>query len=154
MSAMTESQPAERLRERLESQHPGWRGRLRVDTDGAVQTVALDVPSHSGHRLAVEISPSEARVSYHDGLPPGPAEKQFIWANDPLSDGIEAVCRFVEDLTHGHVVLVRRRLSRLIRFLRMDEAESLLSFVPAAELAIWSSRRRGAIVKSWTWDGP
>jgi hypothetical protein len=147
-----ESQARELLRQRLLRRCPEWNGGIRVENSGEAPIVALEVPGHPGHRLSVAISGREATIAYDDGRPPGPAEKLLLWGSDPPADGVDAICGFVEALIRGEVALVRERVSGLIRILRGDKAESILRFVPAAELARWSARRRRRILRAWAWD--
>jgi hypothetical protein len=140
------------LVDRLGREHPEWCRRLRVEEAVGEQVVKGDVPGRAGHELSVVLSDAEATVAYRDGLPPGPAEKLFIWGDAPASEGIEAVVRFVDDLIRGETVLVRERIPALARLLRRDGAESLLRFVTVAELADWPPRKRRAVDRVWAWD--
>lgn len=152
MASPSDPEATRLLRERIARERHDWDRHIRIEDAEGIETVALDVPGHPGHRLSVVISKTEAMVAYSDGLPPGPAEKLLVWGNADVSDGVEAVAGFLGRLFRGDVVLVRERASHFTRILRGDEVDSLLRFESASEITGWPARRRGKIVRAWAWS--
>jgi hypothetical protein len=144
---------AEQLRGRLLGDHPDWVDRIVLDCASERPLLTFAPPHWPEHRMTIEICRREATVAYSDGLPPGPAEALFIWGDAPTSQGIKAICSHVDALVDGRLVLVRERLSRVVQFLRRHDCDSLLDFVPKAELNRWSRRRRHRILSAWSWSG-
>jgi len=143
---------ARELRQRLLRRYPAWSHDLNMDSSGEVPILTLRLHHCPEHELAIEVRRSEATVTYNDGLPPGPAERLFIW-DDDLGDGLDSVCEFIAEFVRGGIVLVRERLSRLVRFLRRHDCESVLYFARASDIEQLSRRRRRRIYRVWPWDG-
>ena len=141
------------LCDRLAKSHPEWINNLRVDESAELPVVVLSLPHCPGHELSIEVQRTEATVAYSDGLPPGPAERLFVCATDTAEEGLDAVCEWIASLVRGEIILVRERLSRLVRFIRRQDCESLLWFVDGDEFKHWSLRRRRRVLRAWSWDG-
>lgn len=140
------------LRERLLKKYPEWTD-LRFASSGDVPILRLSLPHREDHELSVEVGRTEATVAYSDGLPPGPAEQLFIWNDDQLEEGLDAVCEHIAGLVRGEVLLVREQLSRFTQFVRRHDCDSLLWFVATEDFERWSRRRRRRVQRVWSWDG-
>jgi hypothetical protein len=140
------------LQERLLESHQEWSENLFVDLSGNLPILTLVLPHCRKHELSIEICRTEATVAYSDGIPPGPAEAVFVWGDDPLGKGLDAVFEHIAALVQGKVILVRERLPRVVQFVRGHDCDSLLWFVPIDEFKGWSSRRQRRVLRIWSWD--
>ncbi|HYJ33584.1 MAG TPA: hypothetical protein VE326_10230 [Candidatus Binatia bacterium] len=124
-----------------------------VDSMTVHMSVRLPVPGRPGHELRADLYEEGATIAYDDGVPPGPAEKILVWG--AASDGaiLGAVIGALEEIFAGRVVLVREPLSGWVRFIRRQDCDSLLGFVPSEEFRRWPGRRRERLLGSWTWSG-
>lgn len=139
------------LAERLRTLHPELHP--SVDSAQVHMSVHLPVPGRPGHELRADLYEEGATIAYDDGLPPGPAEKILVWGT--ASDGaiLYAVIGAMEEVFANRVVLVREPLSGWVRFLRRQDCDSVLGFVPLEDFRRWPKRRRKRLLRSWTWSG-
>ena len=141
------------VHEALLRSYPEWTDKLRFDRSGDLPMLTLVSPHCPPHELSVEVCRTQATIAYSDGLPPGPAERLFIWNDAPLDEGLDAVRESVAALVQGKIILVRERLSPFIRLLRRRDCDSLLWFVANRDFERWSRRRRRRVQRAWSWDG-
>jgi hypothetical protein len=93
-------------------------------------SVSLTIPiaDRPTHRLNVLQRGDTIEVAYHDGLPPGPAEAQFILERGQEPAVVRHAFDFVEAILQWRVRAVREPLPWWVRLVRRD-CDSLLRFV-------------------------
>ena len=107
----------------------------------------ISVPGRQTHTLSFMIGGNEIEVHYADGEPPGAAERLFVFQDAQRAEAIESVADFVSKVVQEHVAMARERLPRLIRFIRRDDCDSLLRFMPPEEAT--QKRKRMRAIYSW-----
>lgn len=142
---------AAELRSLLIDRFPAWAGHLRASRPGSdvdQSLLSLPVPAHRGHSLELAVESTEVTVSWHDGRPPGPAERLFVFPESERADAHRVIVSFISDLVKGDWLLVRERLGPITRLLRGRDCDSIASFVHADDLGRIPARRI-ATVDSW-----
>ncbi len=118
----------------------GWTVEIE-DDDLSGLCAVIAVPGSSEHVLRFRSEPNSVEVGYDDALPPGPAERLFVFEPHELEDALaHGVVAFVQELVNEEVLVVRERLflagSRSqLRFRRRSE---LSRRAIARSLAIYS----------------
>jgi len=101
----------------------------------------VSCPSNGArHVLAVRISAHTVEVSYSDGLPPGPAEQQFIAPSQDLTGATAEAVAFVRRLTYGQVGLVRH--VPLFGRSQLTFEEPMAAVSGPGERVVWRERWR------------
>lgn len=87
----------------------------------------IPVPGRPNHTLSLLQRGDTIEVAYDDGVPPGPAEAQFIAGPAEEADDVGNAFDFVDDIFAGRVTAVREPLPWWVRLMRRD-CDSLLRF--------------------------
>ena len=125
---------------------PDWSELSKFDAHGN-WSIFVASPTHPSHTLWILTRDNSVEVIYDDASPPGPAEKLFVGLDQRPAEVALEVGRFILDLMAGRVVVVRKRLGRLIRWLRRN-CDSIASFESAKSL---NSARQEVIVAIYSW---
>jgi hypothetical protein len=98
------------------------------DRDAEPGSIRLEipVPGRDTHRVHVLQRGNTVEIAYHDGLPPGPAEAQFIFAPGEEEGAIGEAFDFVDEILDGRVLAVREPLAWWARL--MVRSDSALRF--------------------------
>ena len=91
---------------------------------GSVQ-LELPVPSRDAHRIRVLQRGNTIEIAYDDGLPPGPAEAQFVFKPGEEAGAIGEAFDFVDELRDGRVLAVREPLAWWVRLLARNSDTAL-----------------------------
>lgn len=140
------------LAQRLRALHPDLNPKVTSSAPNHV-SVRLPVPMHPGHDLRTDIYEEGATIAYDDGQPPGPAERMLVWGSASDGAALYAMMGVLEEVFADRFVLVREPVSGWVRFLRRQDCDSLLWFVPVEEFRRWPERRRKRVLGAWVWSG-
>jgi hypothetical protein len=122
---------------------PGWESTIHrygpkgdwSNNEPDLTIMTVTPPAQPTHRLDVVLRGNSVEVRYDDSRPPGPAEKLFVDFDREPEAASDVVVAFLRDLTEGHVVIARRPLGLLVRFMRGGHCQSLAEFRSAREIA-------------------
>jgi len=107
-------------------------------------------PTRAGHRVDVIQRANTFEVAYSDGLPPGPAERLFVFGGSgQRREAVEALVAFLEGLFAGRVVVYRERLNAVAKLLRRRDCDDLLWFAAPEEI---TPRKRRGITALYDWS--
>ena len=149
MDAPKLQDPVRQMVEHILQAFPEWESALECSKDAICDcSFSIVPPAHPAHRLSLVIQGNSVEIRYDDGNPPGPAEKLFVELDKHSVEVAEAVVAYLQDVISGRVVVVRKRLSRWIRWLRKD-CDSMARFESLKKLPTIRACEVVA-VHSWT----
>ena len=88
---------------------------------------AISIPNRPRHTLSILQRGNTVEVAYDDGLPPGPAEAQFVFGEGEEVGAIGEAFDFVDAILAGHIDVIREPSAWWIRLLFRGH-DSLLRF--------------------------
>jgi len=83
---------------------------------GSVQ-FEIPMPGQDSHRIRVLQRGNTIEIAYDDGLPPGPAEAQYVFKPGEEAGAIGEAFDFVDEILVGRVLAVREPLAWWVRLL-------------------------------------
>jgi hypothetical protein len=106
----------------------GWALNVEAEDETGVRA-SFPVPGRQRHYLRFRCEPGSVEIGYDDALPPGPAERLWVFDPDQAGDALrEGVMTFLHDLIGEDIIVVREPLSRVTRLLRGFDCSSLPRF--------------------------